>query len=151
MNIKRIGTLAMVLIVLLSMVSIASADSDHHHKAKFYVGKSHYHSDQNVKFTLKNRDHESIFIPCDGTIDVIRKKTGVVTEVGWNLFGDGCSGYGDGGKFELEPKHKIKQYWDQTDENGDLVDRGTYKAYTDYIDSDDRTIRVKTHSFKLKN
>jgi hypothetical protein len=156
---KKIRMVISALIVFLYIVSVVSAgvgtneDKIKNHKeAKFYADKSHYHDHQNVKFTLKNEEKKkSIFVPCDGIISVKNKKTRqIVAEVDWGLEGDDCdSGYGSG-IYELEPKHKISQTWDQIGDDGEQVDRGKYKGYTEYNDDDDRLILVNTDYFELK-
>lgn len=161
MNIKKIRTLIIALIVLLFMVSVVSADD----KAKFYASKSHYHHNQDVKLTLKNKEKKSIFIPCDGEIEIKNKKTGhKVATLDWDLEGHGCNGYPSGRKFisisgapsddfnsdlyELKHDKKITKKWDDNDR--DNVKYGKYKAYTEYFDHDLHRKKVHTDTFELK-
>src|SRR4030067_2834102 len=141
MNIKKIRTLIIALIVLLFMVSVVSADD----KAKFYASKSYYHHDQDVKLTLKNTEKKSIFVPCNGEIKIKNKKGSTVAKLDWDLKGDGCDGNADEGflsvsgaptgnyvnLYELKHDHKITKNWDDDDRHN--VKYGKYKAYTKYF------------------
>ncbi len=160
MNVKKIRTLIITLIVILSLVSAVSADSE----AKFYASKSHYHQNQDVKFTLKNEDEKSIFVPCDGEIKIKNKKGSTVAKLDWDLNGHGCNGNGgqrgfisisgdpsddfNSNLYELEHDHKITKKWD--DDDRDNVKYGKYKAYTKYYDNDGDKKEVHTDSFELK-
>ncbi len=161
MNVKKIRTLIIALIVLFFMVSVVSADD----KAKFYASKSHYHHDQDVKLTLKNTEKKSIFIPCGGEIEIKNKNTGrKVATLNWDLEGHGCNGYAgqrdfisvsgapsddfNSNLYELKHDKKITTEWDNDDRNH--VDYGKYKAYTEYFDHYFHKKEVHTDSFELK-
>lgn len=168
MNIKKIRKYIIALMLIVYMVSVASASPN----VKFYANKAHFHDDSGpVELTLYNKDKKaSVFVSCDETIEIKQKikekyKSGKkwktrtvyedVDEIPWEL--DGCNNYNggtitftaggditEGTAYMLEPKESLSEEWDQAGQES-----GKYVAETHYTYGKKKI--KKSTAFELKD